>query len=86
MDYINKLPEFGVINSFLSVLVSYQLIFIAAAPIWAIRKTSLHKPHHFILIKVDFAKIAFPIFVIGIVRTGFATGFGFFHLISPFIS
>ena len=62
------------------ILVPYNLVFVSIPPIRAVKEATLHKPHHFIFIKVYFTKIAFPIFVIGIVRTGFTTGFGFFHI------
>ncbi len=68
------------------VLVAYQRIFVTVSPVRAVIKATLHKTHHLVFVKIDFAKIAFPIFVIGVVCTGFATCFGFFHIKSPFIS
>lgn len=70
----------------MSILVAYQFVFVTVSPIWAVIEAALHKAHHFVFVKVYFAKIAFPILVIGVVCTGFATGFGFFHIKSPFIS
>ena len=68
------------------ILVSYHGIFVAVSPVRTVIKATLHKSHHFVFVKVYLAKIAFPILVVGVVCAGFTTGFGFFHIKSPFIS
>lgn len=70
---------------FMLILVSHHGIFIAVSPIRTVKETSLHKSHHFVFVKIDFTKIAFPILIIGVVCTGFATCLGFLHIKSPFI-
>ena len=69
----------------LSVLLFYHFVLVIKLEVVTVITAFLHKPRHFVLVKINLTDITIILFVIDIICTMLTVGFSVHILFSPFL-